>query len=312
MRVTIKGCFMLGYHRADLSPIVAPLLVEELARFLRGLGVGHVTVAEAQYVYDRFFLNRGVADVARYFGFTSDQYDVADLTADQQPLASLRGLGSVSVGRAWAEADFRISFAKLRSHPVEHVHLSIGNLEGVGGRSDEFIFVDRSVDRPAALMSVLDEYPPDYALIDGYNTAADGLAGMMGCRRPLATRRLYAGCDALAVDCLVARHVGASNPAVSGLLRAAAHWFGGWPANIEVVGPDIPIRGWRGPQANDMRALLGLIALPVYVWGSRRGSLFLPAMDRSAFPLRAPEDVFLRMARRFTQSLLGLPSPRNR
>lgn len=312
MRVTVKGCFMLGTHRADPSPVVAPPLAEELARHLRELGVGRVTLAEARYVYDRFYDHRGVADVARYFGFASDHYDLADLSADQEPHANVRGLGSTTVGRAWAGADFRVSLAKLRSHPVEQVLLSLGNLEGVGGRTDEHIFADRVADRPTALMALLDEFPPHYAIVDAYATAADGLAGMMGCARPVAARRFYAGADVLAVDCVAARHVGVTDPAASGLLRAACHWFGGWPAGVEVVGTDTRIAGWRGPQATDLRALLSLLALPVYVWGSGRGSLFVPAMDEAAFPPKRPAGALVRLGRRVTRGVLGLPSPGRR
>ena len=57
-------------------------------------------------------------------------------------------------------------------------------------------------------VALIDEFPPHYALLDGYDTASDGLAGMMGCTRPRAARRFYAGADVLAVDCVAARHVG--------------------------------------------------------------------------------------------------------
>ena len=78
---------------------------------------------------------------------------------------------------------------------------------------------------------------------------------------------------------------------------------------MEVIGTDDPIRGWRGPQSNDLWALLALLALPVYVWSSGRGSLFLPAMDVEAFPPVRSAGSGVRFARRVTRSLLGLPSP---
>ena len=78
---------------------------------------------------------------------------------------------------------------------------------------------------------------------------------------------------------MAARHLGVRDPMGSRVLRAACHWFGGWPQGVEVIGADGRVPGWRGPQSNEVWALLGLLALPVYVWGSGRGSLFLPAMD---------------------------------
>ncbi len=307
MRVVIKGCFMLGYHRDDPSPVVAPKLIEELVRYFRELGVVRVVLAEARNVYDRFFYNRGVKDVARYFGFSSPLYEVVDLTLDPQPHFYPRGLGPSSIGRAWAGGDFRVSFVKLRSHPVCQASLSIGNLEGIGGRTDEFIFLDRRADRATPLMALIDEYPPHYALIDGFETASDGLTGMMGCLRPIHARRFYAGADALTVDMVAIRHLGVRDPSASALLSAAAHWFGGWPAAVEVIGTDAPVRGWRGPQSTDFHALLSLMALPVYVWGSGRGSLFLPAMDTRAFPPQRQAGPLIRAARRLIRALLGMP-----
>ena len=92
---------------------------------------------------------------------------------------------------------------------------------------------------------------------------------------------------------------------------AACHWFGGWPDRIEVDGVDEPIRDWRGPYDTELWALLSLMAFPVYVLGSGRGSLFVPEMDEEAFPLIRRERLFLRLGRRFTRALLGLHHKRH-
>ena len=218
-------------------------------------------------------------------------------------------MGQTTVATDWRDADFRISFGKVRSHPIEMALLSLGNLEGVGGRSDQFLFAERQADRSTALMMVLDDFPPHFSLLDCYANVPDGLAGMMGSFRPQQPRRLYAGTDPLALDCVVARHLGVSQPNEASLLRAACHWFGGWPETIEVVGSDHPIAGWRGPYGNVWHALLSLMAWPVYVWGSGRGTLFVPEMDSEAFPQVRPPGVLLRMKRWLVRRLLGLRLP---
>jgi len=156
-------------------------------------------------------------------------------------------------------------------------------------------------------MMMLDAFPPHFALLDGYDRAADGLVGMMGCTRPKAPRRLYAGADALAVDLVAARHLGVRDPrAASPVLRAACQWFGDPRGHVEVVGCDEPVAGWRGPYDSDLSALLSFLAYPVYEHGSGRGALFVPEMDERAFPPLAPEAPPLRLARRAVRSLLGL------
>ncbi|HEX6737941.1 MAG TPA: DUF362 domain-containing protein, partial [Vicinamibacteria bacterium] len=308
LRVAVKPTFMLGYHRRDRSMVTDPELLEELARYLKEHGAAEVAAVECANIYDRFYARRSVAEVARYLGYQSDHYRVVDSSQEQVPHDYFRGMAQYTVGRTWKEADLRLSFAKLRSHPVELVHLAVANVEWVGGRCDQFLFLDRQAHRETAVMMLLDEFPPHFALLEGYDLAADGLMGVMGCPDPPSPRRLYAGADALAVDLVAARHLGMQDPRESTILRAAMHWFGhedgaGAPA---VVGTDEPVAGWRTPYHSELSTVLSFLAFPVYVLGSGRGALFVPEMDEEAFPPLRPEGVLLRAARRAVRRLIGL------
>ncbi|HEY7699985.1 MAG TPA: hypothetical protein VIE88_16290, partial [Vicinamibacteria bacterium] len=157
-----------------------------------------------------------------------------------------------------------------------------------------------------ALLMPLTEFPPDLALIDGYESAPDGLVGIIACPDPRRPRRLYAGCDALAVDLVASRHLGLERPRDSFILEAACHWFGDPTPRIDIVGPDDPVAGWRHPQHNELAALLSLVANPVYQFASFRGGAFLPPMDEEAFPRRQRDGLLLRFERRAIQSLLGM------
>ncbi len=306
LRIAIKVTFMLGYHRKDPSPITDPVLVKELARYLHELGCRDIAVVEARNIYDRFFQNRSVEQVAQYFDLISPDFRVVDLTDEQVPYAYYRGLAQYSVGRTWKDADFRITFGKLRSHPTDMVYLSIGNLEGMGARCDEFFFSERQSHRDTAIMMLLNDFPAHVAMLDGYDTAPDGLLGMMGSPRPRVPRRLYAGGDPLAVDIVAARHIGLREPHGSTMLRTACYWFGDPSTHIKVIGPDEPISGWRDAYHNEWSTLLSLVAYPVYEFGSGRGALFVAEMDKDAFPPINPERPLLRVGRRAIQSFLGL------
>jgi hypothetical protein len=195
---------------------------------------------------------------------------------------------------------------------VDHALLSLANLEGLGGRTDEYLFFERKASRATSLMMLLDEFPPHFALLDAYESAPDGLVGMMGCRHPKRPLRLYAGADGLAVDMLAGRHIGITDPRQSGLLESAHHWFGGWSERVKVVGVDEPIEDWRGPYSNEIWALMSFFALPMYMFGSGRGLRFVPEMDLEAFPPIERESWFLRFRRRNIRALLGLRLPRKR
>ena len=309
LRAVIKAAFMFAYDRRDLSVVTDPELLDELALILRELGCAEVDVVEAANIYDRFHGRRSVAEVAAYVGLDAPSYRVVDGSAEQVPHTFGRGLGQESVSRAWRDASLRITFAKLRSHPVDVAHLSLANLEWLGTRCEAFLFTERQARRETALMMLLDDFPPHFALIEGWDSAADGVVGVMGCPSPPAPYRLYCGVDALAVDAVAARHVGLDDAADSGTLAAARDWFGHSGA-AAVLGPDQPIAGWRNPYGTEISALLSGLAWPVYVTGSGRGSLFLPEMDEEAFPPLQRPSWALRAARSVVRRVIGLHLPR--
>jgi len=69
------------------------------------------------------------------------------------------------------------------------------------------MFPERQAERETAIMMLLDEFPPHLALLDAYDSAADGLIGVMGCPRPKSPQRLTPAPDALALDIVAARHL---------------------------------------------------------------------------------------------------------
>jgi uncharacterized protein (DUF362 family) len=305
-KVAIKVSFALGYSRRDLSPVADAELLAALARALRERGATDVAVLEAPNIYDRFYANRGVAEIARYFGLGSPDYRIVDASADQVAHSFARGLGQSSVSKTWRDADLRISFTKLRSHACSYVHCAIGNLEGLGARTDEYLFPERFADRDTATLMLLEDFPIHFALLDAFENIPDGLMGTMGCPRPRRPQRLYASRDALALDLVAARHVGDRGDR-SRLLAAALHWFGERP--IEVRGLDAPIEPWRGPYATSLGSFLSLLSFPVYSFGSARGAIFVPQMDEEAFPPLSRAGFLRRAARGATQALLDLRLP---
>jgi uncharacterized protein (DUF362 family) len=312
VRIVIKPSFMLGYARKDQSIITDAELLRELANFLREHGYANAMLVESANIYDQFFEHRSVAEVAGYFGMGTCGLPVVDGSNDQVPHSYFRGMAQNTISRTWKEADFRISFGKMRSHPIEMAYLTIGNLEWMGGRCDEFLFVERQAHRETALMMLLDGFPPDFVFLDAYDQGSDGLVGVMGCPQPPAPRRVYAGEDALSVDLVAARHMGVREPEQTNILRAACHWFGDPREHIEIAGTNEHLREWRGPYETEFSTMLSFVAYPVYVFGSGRGSLFVPEMDETAFPALRHVSLFRSVLRGTLRRLLGLHFPRTK
>lgn len=309
LQVAIKVTFMLGYDHRDTSVITDPDLVAALAEHLATQGCRNICVVEGRNVYDSFYRNRTVEDVARYFGYESQHYRIVDATEEQIAHEYCRGMAAYTVGKTWKEADFRITFGKLRSHPSHVAYLALGNVEGVGARCHDFIFTERQAHRLTTIMMLLDEFPPHFALLDAYDSAADGLIGVMGCSKPRIPHRLYASEDALALDTVALTHIGVKDARDSDIVNGAWHWFGSSASRPEVRGVDEPV-AWHGPYDDEFSTFLSLMSFPVYVLASGRGALFVPPMDKTAFPPVAREGLVLRFCRRTAQLVLGLHPPK--
>lgn len=307
LKVAVKTSFMLGLHQGDRSTIVAPESIGGLAQWLTARGVTDIAVLEAPTLYDRFQSHRSVAEVARYFGFDGP-YRLVDASTDQQPAHYPRGMVPATISATWRDADVRIVLGKLRSHPVHIAMLGLSTLEGLGTRADAFHFAERAAAPEVSVATMASSYPPHFAILDGWDAAPDGLAGMLGARQPRAPHRWYAGRDALAVDIVAARHVGVPDPFGSKMLRTAIHWFGDPRGASVVVGTDAPISGWRAPYRFGFATGLSFLASFIYAHASGRGAVFLPSVDETAFPPLAPPGLATRLARRLMRAFFDLPS----
>lgn len=306
--VAVSSSFMLGYHRRDLSNVVHPEVLDELARLLRCWGASDVAVLEACTVYDRFFAHRSVTEVAERLGYRTDHYHLVDVDADLRPTVYDRGLVSSSISARWHDADLRITTAKLAGDPTEVAHLSLVSLCGITGRTDRHLFTDRTVDHRTATLMALDVAPPHFALVDAWAPVADGPLGIMGCARPCSVRRIYAGPDALSVDVAVLDDLGV-DPTLSTFVRQTDNWRGGWQRASEVHGAAGPITGYRTPHRSLWFRFVTATAAPVYLHLSGHGRLFVPAMDTEAFPPLDRPGMIVRAVRWAAQRAFGLRPP---
>jgi uncharacterized protein (DUF362 family) len=310
-RVAIRTAFILGYSRADRSNIVSPDLIRAIARYVRRHGATDVAVLEAPSVYERVYANRSVHEVAGYFGFDAGEYRIVDVHTEQRPLTFDRGISQSSASGTWLDADVRIVVPKLRTDPRQGGHLSLNSLVGTGTRTEQTVYADRELDHESAIMMLLDACPPDFAVVDAWGPVATGLFGVMGCDRPVTLHRWYAGPDPVSVDWQVLADMGIPDPDDVPLLRRARHWFGRDLRPVRVHGDAGPITAdLRLPGRFGLRRVLARVASPVYVYASRSGEVFVPAMDTEAFPPLRRAGIGTRLVRSVTQQVFGLRPPR--
>jgi hypothetical protein len=309
--VAIRASYMLGYDRRDRSNINDPAVIEAVAAYARRHGATDVAVLEAPTVYGLYFGGRGVAEVAEYFGFRSSLYRVVDAGAEQVPCEFDRGLGRQTISATWRDAAVRVIVPKLRTNPVERAHLGLSSLEGTGGHIDDTVHAERQVHYRNAVMMVVDEAPPDFALIEAWGELADGPFGVMACAHPASEHRFYGGRDVAAVDAAVLADLGIAEPRQAPIMRTACEWFGIDP-RPKVFGEPGPFPPeFRRPWDSRWFRLVSALSYPVYVYASRHGQLFVPAFDEQAFPELRPPGPLTRAIRSITREMFGLhPSRR--
>lgn len=305
VHVVIKVALSMGYAKHDTSPIIEKETITTMINWLNNLGIAHITLLDVQSIYAKFYHGRELVNIAKHFDYPT-HIDIVDGSSDLVAHEYTRGIGVYHLSNKWKNADFRLNLGKLRSHPTEMAMLSIANLEWLVGNLEDFVFVDKLIDRTAPTMIMLDEFPPHFSILDAYQNIPDGLVGVMGSKSTIAPKRWYGSTDALSLDTLVMRHLNNKDLAPDSLLQSVDYWFGGFNSNITVLGEDSEITEWRGPTRNFFWSMLNFISYPVYKFMSQRGSLFLPPMDTMVFPEKHKSPLLIRLARSINNRIIGL------
>ena len=287
--VVIKPNFMFAYNKHDRSTYTDPELVEVLAKALWDKGYTKVAIVEAQSTYGQYFGNRGVLDVAGYLGYAVDGsrgYSVVDLTTDShvdQHFGPALGYHPVPV--TWRDADFRISFAKNKTHCYAFYTLTIKNIYGALALGDKFkeYHCDRGI--YATTIEYLRAYPVHFGIIDAW-LSADGPFGIFADSDPNPTHTILASANLVAADWVGASKMG-MDPKISNFMKLAVRAFG--KPEIELKGDASLYHPWLNvPMALSLATNLGLDANHYF------GNLFYMStayMDSEQFPLKSRSEL---------------------
>jgi uncharacterized protein (DUF362 family) len=241
LAIAIKPNFMFMYSERDRSTFTDPELVEHLVDWLRARGYTNLALVEAQSAYGNYFLDRGVRHVAEVVGYDPrGRYRIVDLTEDMVPHRFDGPLGDHFVGATWRDADFRISFAKNKTHTWAWYTLCLKNIYGtlpLQNKIHEYHY-KREIYYPT--IDTLIAFPVQFGIVDAF-VGADGPFGIFADKHPNPTRTMIAGENILAVDWVGASKMGL-DPMVSRYMQLAIQAFG--RPRVELIGDGSVYPNW--------------------------------------------------------------------
>jgi uncharacterized protein (DUF362 family) len=253
--VVIKPNFMFMHSRQDISTYTDPALVEALVDRLVARGYPKITLVEAQSTYGNYYENREVLKVALYVGYSlKKNYRIVDLTEEMVPYDYGGRLGRHFVGHTWKDADFRISFAKNKTHCFCHYTLTLKNIYGTLPMQNKLkeYHTKREYDWPT--IETLKHFPVHFGLIDAF-TSADGQFGVIVDPAPNETKTIIGGENLIAVDWVGAKKMGLDpdDPQVGRFLPLAVEAFG--KPEINWVGDTSVYKPWKNVSEEIIRSL---------------------------------------------------------
>jgi uncharacterized protein (DUF362 family) len=222
--IIVKPNFMFMYNTQDVSTYTDPKLVEYLIDRIYERGYRNLAVAEARSTYGTFFTNREVRTLAHHIGLTEKNYRVIDLSENLEDYPYSGKLGNHYVNREWKQADFRIAFAKNKTHSYARYTLCLKVIYGALPMENKFLEYHHNRDIYSTTIEYLKHFPIHFALIDAH-ISADGPFGIFADKKPNVTETIIGSEDLVAADWIGAAKMGL-DPLVSDYMKQAVEAFG--------------------------------------------------------------------------------------
>ena len=199
--IAIKPNLMTASVREDPSPVYTdPTLVEHLIQQLHERGFTQIALVESHNVYDYSYQNRTVQAVAEMAGYSGNGYTIVDLTEETVPWNYGGVLGEHMVGKTWRDANYRISFAKNKSHWQCFYTGCLKNVYGclpAWDKMKHYHGINREFYQCTILIA--DNFPVHFGLLDAW-VSGDGFSGHVRDTNPNHTRTIFASENIYALD----------------------------------------------------------------------------------------------------------------
>ncbi len=297
--IAVKSNFMMTYNKIDESTYTDPELVEHLLNELHDRAYTNLALVESRNTYGLYFDKRGVAEVADYVGYRHKNYRIHDLTDEREEFDYGGPLGRHFVGPTWRDADFRISFAKNKTHSFCYYTLTLKNIYGTLPLENKLLEYHKKKEFDWPTIETLKHFPVHYGIIDAF-ISADGPMGVISDVRPNPTKTLIGGEKIVAVDWVGARKMGL-NPLKSRFMRIAVREFGSPEGKIDLIGDESPYRPWK----NVHPLLVDILAMAEEWWVFAHSFMSTFIFAEEYFP-RKPMSIVFRFFRRLILPILPL------
>ena len=225
-----------------------PELVEHLIDLLCQRNYRCVAIGDAHNAWDLWLENRDVCVLAELVGYRfvtkhKHPYDVVDLGEEIlaggfPPACVLRGTG---LAKQWIDAQFRINFAKNKTHEEFGYALCLHNLLSILPLRDKEYHYRHRLKAWDVCVDLLKRTPAHFNIIDAFvsNHGSEGTRAA----HPLETRTIIASANALLADWAGALKM-QIDPYVSAI-NAKALRDVGLPKRYEIVGDLSPYQDWK-------------------------------------------------------------------
>jgi hypothetical protein len=179
--------------------------------------------------------------VAKYVDYSVDdqgvasngKYRIVDLTEKAEPYDYQGSFGKHMAAPTWKDADFRISFAKNKTHSFCYFTLTIKNIYGTLPAQNKYREYHKKREFDWPTIESLKHFPVHFGIIDAW-ISGDGQMGVIADVTPEHTNTIIGGEKLVAVD-----HIGAKlmklNPCVSRFHQMAVEAFGNPKNKIKVI-----------------------------------------------------------------------------
>ncbi len=267
--IVIKPNLMMFTHSEDPpATYTDPQLVEHLVKILQDVGYKNIKLVEAQNIYGNWYDNRTVANVSAAAGFSPGNlgYQFCDLTEEAEGHDYGGKLQKHLVGKSWRDADFRISFAKNKTHVSNLYTLTLKNVYGTLPAQDKALEYHAKREWDESTLDNLKNFLVHFGIIDAVYSA-DGLLGFKGTAFPKHTKMILASCNLIAVDIVAGRMMGV-RPKRSKLTALAIKQWGMPEITLKGIEEDYRHPGWDNVSIKG-RISRCLFNLVTRIWGRR-------------------------------------------
>jgi uncharacterized protein (DUF362 family) len=207
--IAIKPNIMTAAIREVPSSVYTdPQLVEYVVDQLRARGFQEIAIVEARNVYDYSYQGRSVPAVAEMVGYSGNGYRIEDLSEQKEPFDYGGVLGEHVVGRTWRDADYRISFAKNKTHWQCFYTGCLKNIYGCLPEWDKMKhYHGKHREFYQCCILILDAFPVHFGFLDAW-VSGDGFSGHVRDARPNHTHTIFASENIFALDWVMGEKMG--------------------------------------------------------------------------------------------------------